>query len=386
MNFHIDIPTGILVLIIGHFFSGVLGIAYRMQNKSDTVIYTFLFSRLFDLIAWVFIGLRVYIGDVLSILVGNSFLIIGTTLQIKAFLTIKDSYGVTVRRVHIILSAVFVGIINVVSLVFQQESIRVAFMSLFIVMLWIYPSYVLLMDKKVSILQKVIAVIYAAGFIPHLSNILWGSGELLTGQTTGGTVQNAIFFIMLYIVMLVGNMGVILLAKEKVDLGIVKAATYDDLTGIYNRRTFLSFAEEKLVQHIKRKQSFGVLIMDLDNFKGINDRYGHFVGDLVLKNFAVTVKSVLRQDDIFGRFGGEEFSLLMPQTDLHQAAEIAEKIRVAVENAVVKDTIHYTVSIGVSAEVPDEATTYDILSKKSDKALYAAKNGGRNRVAVAPVG
>ncbi|MFV0352812.1 MAG: hypothetical protein ACK5JF_10995 [Oscillospiraceae bacterium] len=91
MGFSIDISTGIIVLIIGHVFSAILGLAYKLQNKDDTVIHIFLLSRLFDMMAWILIGLRGNINDMASILVGNSFLIISTSLQIRAFLLLKKT-------------------------------------------------------------------------------------------------------------------------------------------------------------------------------------------------------------------------------------------------------------------------------------------------------
>ncbi|MFV0352811.1 MAG: GGDEF domain-containing protein [Oscillospiraceae bacterium] len=197
-----------------------------------------------------------------------------------------------------------------------------------------------------------------------------------------GSLNNFPFFITLYMTMLVGNMVIILMSKEKTDESIANAATYDDLTGIFNRRTFLAYTRDNIALFTKRQKPISFLIMDLDHFKKINDQHGHFVGDIVLKDFAATISAQLRQEDIFGRIGGEEFTVLLPGTSGTEAVIIAERLKSSIEKSVVND-IHYTVSIGVVTVIPTETTTADLLYKTGDEALYIAKSKGRNRIEVA---
>lgn len=383
MGFSIDISTGIIVLIIGHVFSAILGLAYKLQNKDDTVIHIFLLSRLFDMMAWILIGLRGNINDMASILVGNSFLIISTSLQIRAFLLLKkDSYPQIARRFHFIFTAASLIIINLVSILLPIENIRISTLSAIVIILWLYPTKVLLLEKKSSILQKVIACIYVIGFIPHIYNLYRGLYLRESMNFMTGSLNNFPFFITLYMTMLVGNMGIILMAKEKTDESIANAATYDDLTGIFNRRTFLAYTRDNIALFTKRQKPISFLIMDLDHFKKINDQHGHFVGDIVLKDFAATIRAQLRQEDIFGRIGGEEFTVLLPGTSGTEAVIIAERLKSSIEKSVVND-IHYTVSIGVVTVIPTETTTADLLYKTGDEALYIAKSKGRNRIEVA---
>ena len=135
----------------------------------------------------------------------------------------------------------------------------------------------------------------------------------------------------MYIVMLVGGMGFILLAKEKSDLELIKAATLDHMTNIYNRGTFIRHAREAISLHVRKRTPISLLLMDLDNFKKVNDTYGHHTGDIVLTRFAEDIKKQLRSYDLFGRFGGEEFVLLLPETDENAAAEVAERLRKHIE-------------------------------------------------------
>ena len=127
-------------------------------------------------------------------------------------------------------------------------------------------------------------------------------------------------------------------------------------------------------------------MLDLDRFKSVNDTHGHQAGDLVLCELARVVQRGLRQVDVMGRIGGEEFAVLMPETDVLQALVAAERLRRAVEASAVEADevkINFTVSIGVAQAAPGEQTTLRLLFKLADDALYQAKDTGRNRVQAA---
>ncbi len=152
----------------------------------------------------------------------------------------------------------------------------------------------------------------------------------------------------------------------------------DHLTGVFNRRAI----EDILTSEIERAHRYGrplsVVFMDLDNFKQVNDKYGHDVGDLVLKNIAEVVQKELRNTDVFGRWGGEEFLIVMPETGVKGAVKLAERIRRAVENSSFGQPERITASFGV-AQLEDE-DTLEALVKRADEALYRAKREGKNRV------
>lgn len=379
-NIHIDLQTGIMVLILGHFGSGLLGLAYRVQNKEDTIIHVFLLSRLFELAAWILIGLRGAIPDVFSILLGNSFLMIGNSLQSGAFLAIKDRFTRFVKTAHITATVASIVILSVASCLYPIQSIRIAVLSLLVVLLWVYPIYVLCTKNSSSILQKFIAFVYAVGTLPHLYKAYLGFQLGAATDLMSGEIHNVISFAWMYLTMLVGNMGLILMAKEKSDSGMIKAATFDELTNLLNRRTFLLKAEESILVFAKKKKPISFFLIDIDDFKKINDFHGHYVGDMVLKDFADSIKDQLRRNDLFGRVGGEEFTILLPETNEKAAFEVAERLRKTIEQSCVCAMVRYTVSIGVATIVPDETTTVDALYKLSDKAMYRAKRNGKNRI------
>jgi diguanylate cyclase (GGDEF)-like protein len=178
---------------------------------------------------------------------------------------------------------------------------------------------------------------------------------------------------------------VLVLAQDHVVHVHKTAAETDLLTGVFNRRAFLAGAQKLMTAQAKRRAPVGVLLFDLDRFKSINDRFGHAIGDDVLKLFAQTASAAIRGTDIFARFGGEEFAIVLPG-NIEEAMVVAERVRFAFEirgGEVSGFEMNATVSIGVvSAMVPKnfEPRMIDNLLARADAALYRAKEGGRNRI------
>jgi two-component system, cell cycle response regulator len=160
----------------------------------------------------------------------------------------------------------------------------------------------------------------------------------------------------------------------------------DGLTGVWNRRYFQMQFRQVLATGLRFRRPFSLLMLDLDNFKTINDTYGHQRGDAILIEFAQRVNRVLREVDTFARYGGEEFIALLPETDVYGALTTAEKIREVIRadnfGSVGEEPIRLTVSIGL-ASYPEHAETYKGLVEAADQALYKAKEEGRDRVRIA---
>ena len=162
-------------------------------------------------------------------------------------------------------------------------------------------------------------------------------------------------------------------------------ASYDSLTGLLSRHAFFENANRSISLANRHRAAFAVLIIDLDHFKSINDRFGHPAGDAVLKLFADVVNSVARRSDIIGRLGGEEFGMLLPSTNTTEALEFCERLHAAIGKAVLKhqnSAIRYTVSIGLTASSRGSLDSIENLLAHADLALYQAKRDGRNRTAV----
>ena len=191
-------------------------------------------------------------------------------------------------------------------------------------------------------------------------------------------------FVLETILYVVGTAFIVLALTKERSLRMHKtAALTDPLTGLYNRRGFVEGADQLLVAQARRRLPVSVLLFDLDNFKRVNDRFGHAVGDETLKLFASVVSTSMRVNDLIARLGGEEFAALIPGS-LEDAVGVAERMRVAFENAGRAVAGHYlgaTVSVGVACG--ERVADIDALLAEADQALYAAKAAGRNRVATA---
>jgi len=160
-------------------------------------------------------------------------------------------------------------------------------------------------------------------------------------------------------------------------------ATVDSLTGVFNRRHFIELCGKEIDRAKRSGRSISLIIMDLDHFKEINDTYGHEAGDYTLKVVAQTCRNCLRSNDIFGRYGGEEFTICLPETPSDTALEVAERLRrkIAGMTLVVDNTeFKVTASFGVIGVQETEDVELDDLLKKADRALYRSKEAGRNRV------
>lgn len=169
--------------------------------------------------------------------------------------------------------------------------------------------------------------------------------------------------------------------RKRMEVELNRLATTDTLTGIANRRHFMAQFEIELERVRRYKNHSSVLMLDLDYFKQVNDRHGHATGDAVLRHFSELTQQHLRKVDLFGRLGGEEFGILLPDTDNTGAYEFAERLRkhvAASPCATATESITYTVSIGITACNHGELSADHILAQ-ADHALYQAKSGGRNR-------
>lgn len=173
----------------------------------------------------------------------------------------------------------------------------------------------------------------------------------------------------------------LLFELEKTRKQLEKLSQTDELTGIFNRRHFYALGDAEVAKAHRYRLPLSMLLIDLDHFKRINDRYGHDIGDIALMEVVALCRSTLREADIMARLGGEEFGVLLPMTSGPNAEIVAEKLRHFIASHRIffdGDHFHTTISIGVaSLKDTDNLST---LIKQADRNLYAAKNHGRNRV------
>jgi len=171
---------------------------------------------------------------------------------------------------------------------------------------------------------------------------------------------------------------------KRVQMEFRRLAQTDTLTGISNRDHFTKNVQQALVEAAKKSEQLGMIMFDLDNFKSINDRFGHSTGDWVLKHVIENCKTICRKDDCIGRMGGEEFAILLHASDLESAAQMAERFRETIAAINTSETGHVfsvTASFGVTT-TRQSGLVLDSLLSQADEALYQAKHDGRDRVRV----
>jgi diguanylate cyclase (GGDEF)-like protein len=227
----------------------------------------------------------------------------------------------------------------------------------------------------------------AAAFLLGVAVAAWRLATLSTGSGQADDVFDRNLVQQAYLGMfslgVLGlSIGFILLANERLRVELEFMATRDPMTGLLNRRAFFARAAVEWARGIRSHRPLAVITADIDFFKKVNDTHGHHVGDLVIKDFGTRAAHLLRVPDILARFGGEEFVILLPETDLPNALHVAERIRQEVGTHRDKALPPYTASLGVAVAQgrAGEAADVEALIAEADAALYRAKQGGRNRV------
>jgi len=201
--------------------------------------------------------------------------------------------------------------------------------------------------------------------------VITGDEQLLVGPEDERTLR------------LLTSQAAVVIDNARLYEKIQRMAITDGLTGIFNRSHFLSLVEQEIIRSKRYNRHFSLMMLDVDHFKRVNDTFGHQDGDRVLQALVTQCEEGLRETDDLGRYGGEEFMVLLPETDLNQAHNVADRIRESIAGMTThtkRGAIHVTVSIGVVAWPECGTNDSDAMIAKVDAALYQAKNEGRNLV------
>ena len=260
----------------------------------------------------------------------------------------------------------------------QDSNARIVLGTVVVATYTFFIAFELRRERRKSLYSRTAAIgvpcVHAAMFLMPL-----GIQAFLSADYAAGWLSMFALETMLYAV---GTAFIVLLMVKENDIDLYRnAALTDPLTGLLNRRAFLDSALNLCARRGERGQPVTMLMLDLDHFKSINDRFGHAIGDEVLRVFATVARSSMRGSDIIGRLGGEEFAVVVPEP-MEFAGRIAERLRAAFEEAGVTvggHAIGATVSIG-AAESYEPVTDIGALIARADAALYRAKHDGRNRL------
>ena len=376
MNVHIGVV--IVVLIIGHILTFLLLASDISQHALTRFDRAFLWGKASQIAGWSLILCGEFLRPVVLFPAGNALLFCGWGLETLAMLSLR----VRVARPHAAFYCLLVGLSLLFLAVPGPDPGRRAFLLCVLqTTMFAPPGAALLFSRfETSALQKTAGVIYALCCVTTLyRGIAALNGTIDVYRPADSPLAALLFGTLLPpLLLLLGGMGYVLIKKEQLSRTLRVFAETDSLTGLSNRRAFFSLAGEYVLRAAAKKEPYSLLMIDIDNFKKINDTHGHAAGDGIIAGLAATLRKSVRETDVACRFGGEEFVVLLAGCDLPEAFRIAERIRATVERSD-PASIRHTVSIGIATE-RGGGTDLDALLRRADDRMYRAKHLGRNRV------
>lgn len=381
----IDITTLLLFLFAGNLTAAVFFAAYRIgaPDRTDAFDHTFLIGKLAQSAAWLLIGARGQLPDSLSLVGGNILLTLGVGAENYALISLtrisRKWWGIIFAAMALTASGLCLSLLasTDLSVPFALGSVTVSLF--FAVTGWVF----LFLPANFSWLTMMMGLSYAACSAGCLFRAWRIAGLNVPFNLFDQAFSQVLALTLMSLVMSIGNLGYILVKKDGVDRRLFHLATRDPLTGVFNRAAFREEALRFWSLARREDRSLSLLMTDLDHFKEVNDNYGHPAGDEVLQKVVKIMQDCLRPYDVVGRYGGEEFILLLPGTTDAEAKSVAERIRERMDIAFMEHDPPYgcTISIGLASCRParDMLELQDLI-RSSDIALYAAKDLGRNRV------
>ncbi|MDR2870891.1 MAG: GGDEF domain-containing protein [Deferribacteraceae bacterium] len=380
--FTTDARTLLSVLFLGNFVTAMVIVVYRVTVLDDVDLRRttyYIIAKLVQGIGYFCLFSRGALPEIMSVNIGNTFLIASFGFEAVATMVIVHEQN---KKIYVIeLALVLIAILgfNITEFILPDPAVRVVTASAGVCLVLLVPTAVQLFAKKKTIFMRLAGVFYASLIVlMALRGINAMEGE--TSVHANVYIQT-LTFTMLVVLMLASSSGYLLLMKENADRAISKLASTDGLTGITNRRSFLVAAEIIFTSHQSLQEPISILFFDIDNFKKVNDSYGHAFGDKVLIALAEVLKTSLRTQDISCRYGGEEFVVLLAYSNIDSTKKVCERLveRISEIRFPEMPDFRFTVSCGVANGVPNLEDGLMMYIDNADKGLYSAKNTGKNR-------
>lgn len=386
-----DTKTLILANMIGNFVVVVFMLSYNKNHLTRTNNDHFI-SQVFLTGAFSCYSIGYYIDsfDVILTILGNASLIFGGAYMFITISRLAGKLSYQLRKRLLVVSAILSAFSAWLVFVNPISNIRIAIVTATMGIFFMASSYELLRRSSRSHLQTVIAAFFAIIGFGHFYRVLEALDFSRTYVIDTPGLGQSMTMVGMFVFLIVSGSGMVLLAKESADDQLFQAATYDGLTGVYNRQSFVKLAQKAFLSYKYNRESVALVMVDLDNFKQLNDTYGHIWGDRALIHFTRLIKKQLGPLDEIGRYGGDEFILVIQSTSKDNIMEKCESIRQNVENALfenVKLTSTFGIAFIDSESYQIERTqtiTFDAISKCADDALYHAKAQGKNTVYALP--
>ena len=344
-------------------------------------------ALLVNAIGHLLIMLRGLIPDLLSIMVGNLML---SSVFVGMIAAVYQFQGRPVRRALLLAPPLLVLVF--VSVFIDNFPARVSFVGLVIGLQAVWALLAALSHRHATVGRG--QWLLVAGLL--LEAVVLGVRALVAISTHSeatnilqSSALQTLTFLATFSVVLVSSVGFVFMSRDRADENNRVLAALDPLTGVANRRSLIAALDRDVARAQRMREPMALMMVDIDHFKDVNDRYGHPAGDRVLCSVVNVLRQRVRAQDLVGRYGGEEFMVLLPDTGLTGAQQLARALCKAVEESrcpadgVPGPGIAVTVSIGVFGGRLGSGDSWDMLIAAADRALYQAKNNGRNRVEVA---
>lgn len=380
MDFHIPTAmqlTAMMTMLIG------LALAFAVTGYPRSLQYPMrLWVRglLIQPFSYGLFSVRGMIPDWLSVVVGNVLLILAFALLIQSLRV----YNGRPARGGMLLGLVLLTIIGEYAFTYLWPSIsgRIIFISLIISVLAMVGVITLYYRREhITRPEHIVATMLMATIAVMLVRV-FSAPFVSIGEVTSSSLMQSIVFTFASLMPVIATSGFMLMCAERLNEDLTRLATLDPLTGVFNRRTMTEMANKAIAASKRHGRALSLLILDIDHFKRINDQFGHEAGDLALCRFVELVQEVMRESDVIARIGGEEFVLILPDSDERTSIEVAERIRQRLDGANFSISgwmVPLRVSIGVGTLGP-EISNLETLLRETDHAMYEAKRGGRNCV------
>ena len=344
-------------------------------------------ALLVNAIGHLLIMLRGLIPDVLSIVVGNLML---SSVFVGMIAAVYQFQGRPVRWPLLLAPPLLVLVF--VSVFIDNFPARVSFVGLVIGLQAVWALLAALSHRHATVGRG--QWLLVAGLL--LEAVVLGVRALVAISTHSeatnilqSSALQTLTFLATFSVVLVSSVGFVFMSRDRADENNRVLAALDPLTGVANRRSLIAALDRDVARAQRMREPMALMMVDIDHFKDVNDRYGHPAGDRVLCSVVNVLRQRVRAQDLVGRYGGEEFMVLLPDTGLTGAEQLARELCKAVEESrcpadgVPGPGIAVTVSIGVFGGRLESGDSWGMLIAAADRALYQAKNNGRNRVEVA---
>ncbi|HEX4910308.1 MAG TPA: GGDEF domain-containing protein [Permianibacter sp.] len=383
----LDTRTMMVMLVFSTLLSGLLMWLTQRRQQIGQGIVVWAISYFGFALAFLLMALRAYLPELMWTLTPNLIVFAAFGLMAEA---VRRALNLPViighRALWLVAAAMLIYLVVVLSGPSHQQ--RVNAISILLVPLTSYPAVVLLQGSQ---REERARHFLAASFLLLAALMLL---RLLTGisglHESKGLHEvswvHSTFYLAVFVIFYCMGIGFMLMAREQLMIDLARRATTDALTGAYNRHAFEPIAVTALAQIDRHQQPVSLLMIDLDHFKQINDRHGHLVGDQVLRSITQLIRAELRAGDVLARWGGEELSLLLPDTDAGAARQIGERLRFLMETTVLpgrREPVRLTASFGLATA--QQSVSLSALIHAADLALYQAKANGRNQLCERPV-